>query len=331
MIDFRTIIPIGKSADTINHTQQQMLLGSCFAENIGTVLTSKKFRTDINPFGILYNPLSIAEALYRMLDGRPFTADELFLHKGVWHSYDHHSRFSHVDRDVCLQQINTRLKAAATRVKHTDWLILTWGTAFVYYLRESGKVVANCHKQPESVFDRNRLSPDEIVTIWNDLIGRIREVNPAVKIIFTVSPIRHFKDGAHQNQLSKSTLLLAIEKLCIQFAGTHYFPSYEIMMDELRDYRFYASDMLHPSELAVEYIWQRFSECYFDTGTCSLIDEWEKLEKSICHRPFAPQSIVYKDFVMQNLFKLKKMSEKYPYFDVRKEVESLEKLLINLH
>lgn len=311
----------------MSHSQQILLLGSCFAEHMGEHLADNRFQADINPFGTLYNPLSVAGAIERLADARLYLEKELFKYAGVWHSRDHHSRFSHPDREICLQQINDSYIRSAGRFKQTDWLLVTFGTAFVYFDKEDGNVVANCHKQPERNFDRRLITPEEIVARWRKTIDRINRNEHPFKIIFTVSPIRHIRDGLHANQLSKSTLLLAIDRLCQDCPEAEYFPAYEIVTDELRDYRFYASDMAHPSDTAIEYIWERFSETYFSLKTINLCQEWQKINKALNHRPLIPDSTAYKNFIMQNLLKMKNISEKYPFFDLRKEIRYAENLL----
>ena len=330
-MEFRTIVSIKKLPYSITHEQKIMMLGSCFAENIGKYMQQYKFNIDLNPFGILYNPASIAHSLYMLLQNKTFAEFDLFREGQLWHSFSHHSRFSHIDLHTCLNEINTRLAQGAIILKNADWLIITWGTAWVYRLTETGEIVSNCHKLPEKYFIRQRLCPNEITDMWIPLISELLQENPRLKILMTVSPVRHFRDGAHANQLSKSTLLLATELLCCTFSDNcFYFPSYEIVMDELRDYRFYDSDMVHPSEQAVEYIWEQFSLSCFSEKTRQENAEWGKIFKSLNHKPLTSDLNAYKDFVMQNLFKLKKFHQKYPYFDLSNELKSLECLLKSL-
>lgn len=204
-------------------------------------------------------------------------------------------------------------------------MVITLGTAYVYRLKSTGKVVANCHKLPEKMFDRSMLSVAEIVSEWKGLLLSLWEQCPELKLLFTVSPIRHWKDGAHGNQLSKATLLLAVEALQTSYPERiAYFPAYEIMMDELRDYRFYANDMLHPSELAVDYIWQRFTENFLSDETKGFLKEWAEIQKAINHRPFQPKSEAYKRFLSQTLLKMERINEKFPFFDSTKEMEIIK-------
>ena len=302
------------------------MLGSCFAENIGKKLEENKFKTDLNPFGTLYNPSSIAEAIRMLLYPERFTGDDLFRHEGVYHSFSHHGRFSSPSETECLENINGRLFSSAEIIRKARRMIITLGTAWVYRLRSTGKIVSNCHKLPEKMFDRQMLSVDEITTEWKSLLLSLWEQNPELKILFTVSPIRHWKDGAHGNQLSKATLLLAVEQLQKDFPEqTAYFPAYEIMMDELRDYRFYADDMLHPSLQAVEYIWERFTETMLSRETQAILKEWKDIQKAINHKPFQPKSEAYKHFISQTLLKMERLNEKFPYFDMTNEIAVIKK------
>lgn len=325
-MDLYTRISIPKAPFAFSYTEQTVLLGSCFAENIGKKLEESKFKTDLNPFGTLYNPSSIAEAIRMLLHPERFTSDDLFRHEGAYHSFSHHSRFSSPSETECLENINGRLFSSAEIIRKARRMIITLGTAWVYRLGSTGKIVSNCHKLPEKMFDRQMLSVDEITTEWKSLLLSLWEQNPELKILFTVSPIRHWKDGAHGNQLSKATLLLAVEQLQKDFPEqTAYFPAYEIMMDELRDYRFYADDMLHPSLQAVEYIWERFTETMFSRETQAILKEWKDIQKAINHKPFQPKSEAYKHFISQTLLKMERLNEKFPYFDMTNEIAVIKK------
>ena len=253
-MELYTRILLPKARFSFSYEDLVVMMGSCFAENIGRKLEENKFSVDINPFGTLYNPASVAEGLRMLLRPEYFTPGDLFQHEGIYHSFTHHSRFSAPSEEECLGHINSRLSESSDFLRKATRLVITLGTAFVYRLKSDGRIVSNCHKLPEKMFDRQRLSTQEIVEDWKPLLLALWEQNPALKILFTVSPIRHWKDGAHENQLSKATLLLATDALQKDYPGRiAYFPAYEILMDELRDYRFYADDMLHPSPLAISY------------------------------------------------------------------------------
>lgn len=323
-MNFRTQVDLPKREPEIRHSDRIMLFGSCFAENIGNLLLTNKFRCDVNPFGVLYNPLSVAEAVRRILAKKTYNREELFGWGGRWHSFMHHGSFSGASPEDCLRRINARLEPASAVLPHLDWLMITWGTAWVYTLKETGTVVGNCHKQPDKIFSRRLLSVEEIVTAYTTLLKALREKNPTLKVLFTVSPIRHIKDGLHGNQISKSTLLLAVHALQQQEEGCYYFPAYEILMDELRDYRFYAEDMLHPSPVAVTYLWECFSASYFGTDTLRIMKELEGIAKALNHKPFDAQSETYRNFLTQIVLKINRLKEKFPYFDLQKELEQCQ-------
>lgn len=292
-MDLQTVVKLDKPEFQIDYVTRLMMLGSCFVENIGAKLEYFKFNTDINPCGIVYNPMSVAATLELLLDNKRFTEGDLLLNNHQWVSLHHHGRFSATEAETCLQNINTRLQEAVAHLAKTDVLIITWGTAWVYRHRASGKIVANCHKFPATDFERFRLEVEEIVAVYMALIGRLLEVRPSLKILLTVSPIRHWKDGAHGNQLSKAVLLLAADRLTKQFSRVSYFPSYEIVMDELRDYRFYAEDMLHISPQGVNYIWEKFCDLYLKKDTREKMCRIDKLNKILLHRPTDPSDENY--------------------------------------
>ncbi len=326
-MQLQTTVTIPQSSSPIDYAHKLLLVGSCFAENIGNKLTANKFQVDVNPFGILYNPLSIKSALQDLIDNRLFCDNDLFEHQGIYNSFAHHSRFSATDADSCLSAINKRMDYSSKWLAESDYLIVTFGTAFVYFHKESNEVVSNCHKLPDSNFRRERISVERIVKEWQVLITKLQAFNPNIKILFTVSPIRHWKDGAHDNQLSKSTLLLAIDELVNEFDFCSYFAAYELVMDELRDYRFYAEDMIHPSNQTVDYIWQRFCETHLSKATQQQMAEWHDLQKALAHRPFNPKSETYKRFLEQNLAKLEQLTKKSPYFALSTEIAQLREQL----
>lgn len=321
-MDFRTFVELPLHGLKIKHSDRILLIGSCFAENIGRRLTENKFRCDVNPFGVLYNPVSVLEALSQIRSFKEYVPEDLFFYQERWHSPMHHGSFSDACRNVCLSGINSRLNRASGAFIQTDCLIVTLGSAFVYTAADSGRIVGNCHKLSESHFRRRLLTVEEIVAGYSEFIRENEKVNPGMKWLFTVSPVRHIKDGMHGNQVSKAVLLLAVERLRELFPSrVFYFPAYELLMDELRDYRFYAADMLHPSETAVTYIWECFVKSYFPEETRRLMREWEQIMKALNHKPFDPDAENYKSFLMQNVLKIERVKEKYPYLDVENELE----------
>lgn len=326
-MEFRTKIEIPKSNLSISHRSSILMLGSCFIENIGKLLVDNKFNTNLNPFGVLYNPKSISQALRLLIEKKKFTESDVFEHKGLYHSFYHHSIFSNIDIDKCIGEINAKIEKSSADLRQADVLFITFGTAYVFHSKKNNVVVGNCHKLPASDFDRYRLSVDDIVSDWESLINELKQINPALQIILTVSPIRHMKDGAHENQLSKSVLLLAIDKLREKMDGLDYFPSYEIVLDELRDYRFYNDDMTHPNPTAIKYIWECFSDTYFNDEVYPVIEEWNKIYRALNHRPFNMETDEYKHFLRQTMLKLKAFDEKYPYICCRDESSELESRL----
>ena len=327
-MEFSTPILLSTYATQGSHSKKMVLLGSCFAENIGKKLEEYKFLSETNPFGTLYNPLSVASAIQSLLDRKQYEAADLFKHEGCFHSFDHHSRFSSIDKGQCLNQINSKVHKACEHLKESSFLFITFGSAYVYRLKENNRIVANCHKLPDKLFKRELLSVETIVSTWTNLINKITKVNSNLHIIFTISPIRHLKDGAHGNQVSKATLLLAVEQLQGLFPEqTSYFPAYEIMLDELRDYRFYAEDMVHPSPLAIHYIWERFASSFMTSDTRKIMKEWDEIQKAMNHKPFQPDSEAYKKFIVQTLLKIEHITKKIPSFDTQNEIRALKSKL----
>lgn len=313
---------------TLACSDRLLLLGSCFAEHIGLKLHRYKFRSDTNPFGTLYNPCSIASAVRILKSDKLYTPADLFRYNGQYHSFDHHSRFSSFSEQGCLDAINGRLAESRENLPDTRVTIITLGTAFVYRLKESGRIAANCHKLPEKQFDRYRMEVAEITEVLRAACCELWEIQPGMRFIFTVSPIRHWRDGAHGNQLSKAALLLAVDALVKEYpASVTYFPAYELMMDELRDYRFYADDMVHPSALAITYIWERFVSGYVAPSSLEAMKEWDKIARALEHRPFDERGEAYQKFIVQTLLKMERITQKFPSFDIRNEIDMLKSKL----
>ncbi len=320
-----TIVETPKNIPDISHDKKLLILGSCFAENIGTQLKQNQFDVDINPFGILYNPLSISQSLNDIILKKIYTHNDIFEYNNLWHSDMHHGSFSNNNAKSCLGNINNRISNAHLNIQHSNcYIIITFGTAYVYYRKNTDKIISNCHKQPERFFDRKKLSSHVITEIYKPLIKRLKNISPNIKILFTVSPIRHARDGMHENQLSKATLLLAIDELCHEFPDVaFYFPSYEIMLDELRDYRFYKDDFIHPNSLAIEYIWHRFASAVFSSKTKSIIDECSKINKLLQHKPFHPNSKDHQLFLSQTVLKIELLKKKYPNLEFNFDIPQI--------
>jgi hypothetical protein len=332
-MDFRTHVQIPEVSFKIDHSAKMMMFGSCFSENIGSKLQQSKFNVDVNPFGILYNPMSVSSSLRRLLHKTEFTESDLVYNNEMYHSFMHHGSFSDTDKDICLKKISERYNKAADFIENADMFLITFGSAYVYRLKpavykDKYEIVGNCHKFPSEMFERTRLSVEEIVEEWRSLIMLLKDVNPDVKFVFTVSPIRHWKDGAHENQISKSILHLAIDRL-ISFFGDdlQYFPAYEIMIDELRDYRFYEDDMNHPTSFAVDYIWKLFSKAFFSDATLSINKEWSQIRKSINHKPLFPATNSYRNFLKQTVRSLNNFALKYPFISCENEIDQISFIL----
>lgn len=302
-----------KPMPVVDYDRPFLLLGSCFSEHIGQRLLQSRFPGCVNPFGVLYNPQSILQALQRLWDNKPFTADELVHAGGLWHSFMHHGSFSSADADTTLQHINSAYSQSALRIAETKTYLITFGSSWVY--EYEGKVVANCHKMPQKAFTQRRLTVDEIVLPWKQMIAQIQQQVPDAEFLFTVSPMRYREHGPLAAGTNKAVLLLAVEQLTQQ-PGVHYFPSYEIMMDELRDYRFYAADMIHPSDVAVGYIWERFRDTQLTREAQTLLPRIEHLTKQLAHRPLHPDSDESQRFQQKLQEEIALLKQQYPHLDL---------------
>lgn len=327
MNQYYTEVGLEKYEWKLGYSDKILFMGSCFTENIGDIMHGLKFQTNINPFGIVYNPKSIALSLQRLMAKQLYQASDLFEQNDYWGSFDFHGRYSGPSAEEALTGMNRQVEKGHQFLQQADYLVLTFGTAWAFELKQTGQTVANCHKFQATDFMRYRLTPGEIVEEFKELLSALWKFNPNLKILFTVSPIRHLKDGANGNQLSKSTLLLAIDRLITGFGKERcaYFPSYEIVMDELRDYRFYAADLVHLSPVAIEHIWTKFKSCFFNAETNKIMAEIEKITKSMNHRPLKKESYGYVNFLNQNLEKLRGLTINFPYLNLRNEIEHFEK------
>ena len=312
---FTTKVPVKTYEFPINYESKLLLLGSCFAENMGEKFHYFKFQTTINPFGIIFNPISIEKLVNRVVNQKKFTEIDIFYHNDLWHSYEVHSECSRADKSVFLQELNDTLHAMHRQITEATHVILTYGTSWVYRLKSSNEIVANCHKVPQSEFTKEIISPETIAQSIRNTIDTIHQINPDCKFIFTVSPVRHAKDGFPENQRSKAHLITAIQTILNPKSSfLNYFPSYEIMMDELRDYRFYADDMLHPSQTAIDYIWIRFFENYVNTDCFATMQEVCNIQKGLAHRPFNPETKSHQQFLETLNQKIIKLKAQFPHF-----------------
>ena len=292
-MNFRTEVNPSKAPISISHKDKVLFIGSCFTENIGNKFKTSGFETDINPFGIMYNPLSICECLQRVAANEVFRSEELVKIGEYWKSYSHHGDFRSTDRQKCLQMINSHLVSSHEFLRQARFVILTLGTSWIYSLKADGRVLANCHKLDSKLIERSLCSVETVLQSLHSAFVVCKEVNPNLQFIITISPIRHWKEGFRDNTLSKSVLQIAVDAFCRETSSI-YFPSYEIMMDDLRDYRFYATDMLHPTELAVDYIWEKFRRTFFSESCIHLCEDFNRLNAMFYHRPFNPESAEYR-------------------------------------
>ena len=313
MINFRTEVPIPKANKPISYRKNILMVGSCFTENIGNYLQNHYFPVLTNPCGILYNPASMAECIDSLVREKQLVASDLFYANGLWNSYHFHSRFSHPDRDTALSTMNHSLQTASIRLRSASHLFLTFGTSWIYRENVSKTMVGNCHKLPANTFSHERLSVDWMSELWEERFNQLFNLHHDLQVVLTISPIRHLKDGSYENQVSKSSLFLLVDKLISRFGAKKigYFPSYELVMDELRDYRFYASDLLHLSELATLFVQEKFNEALLDAEGNSIINDIGKLIKTLSHKPFQTNSP--------------------PYLEALNKVEEAAKMLITNH
>jgi lysophospholipase L1-like esterase len=315
-MQFRTQISLSKSNNPIDYNSRVLSFGSCFAENMADKFDYFKFQNETNQFGIIFNPVSIEKVIERTVTENWFTEKDVFFHNERWHSFEVHSDLSNSDRQELLETLNKAISETNKQLKEATHIIITYGTSWIYRNLESDEIVANCHKVPQKQFSKELLPVDVIQKSIQNIIDLIQTINPNVSFIFTISPVRHIKDGFAENQLSKSHLFTAVHQVLKTHNSkliTHnYFPSYEIMMDELRDYRFYTEDMLHPNQVAIDYIWHKFSENYISDESISLMQEVDEIQKSLRHRSFNPESEQHQKFLAKLQQKMKSLGEKWP-------------------
>lgn len=315
-MNFTTIVPITKSKSPIDYQSKIVSFGSCFAENMASKFDYFKFQNSCNPFGILFHPLAIENCISRSVNLELFDEKEFFFNNERWHNFDVHSDLSNTDKESLLVEINDLLVAVNKQISEASHIIITYGTSWVYRNKNTNKLVANCHKVPQNQFDKELLSVSTIEKSILNTVNLIEKINPNCKIIFTVSPVRHIKDGFVENQRSKANLIAALHSTFDnQHSKNSYFPSYEIMMDELRDYRFYAEDLLHPNQMAIDYIWERFVTSSIADVSYSTMNEIESIQRDLSHRPFNPSSESYQKFQTQLEDKINKIKSKFPFMN----------------
>ncbi len=311
-----TTVDLKPLEQQIDYQSRIFAIGSCFAQRIGDRLSESKFRSVTNPTGVLFNPLSIRSTLKRFMERRFVDIEELHEGDQGWYHFDFHSSLNAPTAEETLAHINRAIEMSHEALIESDWVIVTLGTAWIYELVDGGQLVANCHKQPAQIFCRRRVDVEEAYAAIREIV----ELLEGKKILLTLSPIRHLGDGACDNAVSKATLRLAIERACEELPNVNYFPAYEIMLDELRDYRFYSDDMVHPSSLAVEYIWERFSEVALTPQSRVTLDKVMRIIKAAQHRPNNPNSEAHARHCAAQIKALEALkgvdfSEEYEYFN----------------
>ncbi len=315
----QTKLPLEKqSKNLIGYNSSVLSLGSCFSENIGSKLDYFKFQSLINPLGILFHPKAIEALIENAVNEKTYTELDVFLNNEQWHSFDAHSKLSHTSKDDLLVHLNEQIKRTNAYIKKSTHIIITLGTAWVYQFIETKTIVANCHKVPQRQFKKSLLSIDAIYKSLIALIDLINKINPKAFVIFTVSPVRHLKDGFVENTLSKSHLISAIHQVITKQSSIEnnqlsYFPSYEIMMDELRDYRFYNEDMIHPNQTAIDYIWREFKNVWISNNALETMNAIDSIQKDMKHKPFNPDSKSHKKFLEKLELKKAQISSRFSH------------------
>ncbi|MBO9701363.1 MAG: GSCFA domain-containing protein [Sporocytophaga sp.] len=324
-MNLRTELTIENQGFTLSHQSTILTAGSCFAEVIGNKLKDAKFQSLVNPFGTIFNPLSLFSLLQNSIDNQYLSQDYFIQQDDIWYNYDFHSDLSALTKNELWDKIRVQINETNGFLKKVDLLIITLGTSYIYKLLPDNKAVANCHKKPSSYFSKNLLTSEEIVSAFSEVYPQLKKFNPDLKILLTVSPVRHIKDTITLNFVSKSILRVAVHQLTEKFKDVFYFPAYEIMMDDLRDYRFYKDDLIHPTSMAENYIWEKFSECYFSEETNNILVEWNQVQKALNHKAFNPYSAAHQKFLRDTINKLNKFKN---LFSVDSEIKALEKQLL---
>jgi hypothetical protein len=320
---FRTEIIPQVSDQKISLKTPIITMGSCFSDNIGSRLLDNKFDTLTNPFGVIFNPISINKLLQIAATNSTIEDENWVESHGIHLHYDMHSQHGSIDKAEAQINIKRAISSTHEQIKKSKWLIITWGTAIVYERKDTNEIVANCHKVPADLFTKRLLSNKEIIVNFESMIATLPD---DLNVLLTVSPVRHLKETLELNSVSKSTLRLACHQLSEQHNRVSYFPAYELILDDLRDYRFYKSDMLHPSEEAAEYVWNKFSQTYFNQSTLDFLNKWSKIMAAINHKPFNPQSEAHQKFIRNTIKVLNELNDQ---IDVSIEENHLQQQLLH--
>ncbi|MBS1627220.1 MAG: GSCFA domain-containing protein [Bacteroidetes bacterium] len=323
---------IKKLESSIHHQHKLFLIGSCFTENIGEKFKQHKFSVLENPNGILFNPVSVAEALINIIQNKQYTATDLFELNETWHSWQHHSRYSGITAQDAVNKINTSAKNAHEYLKQADYLFITLGSAWVYTLTDkasnakTGTVAANNHKAPADWFEKRLMNPAQVEAVLGTMLDHLGVFNPNIKVIFTISPVRHLREGVINNNRSKAVLIQAVHGLIEKLSKLYYFPAYELIIDDLRDYRFYAEDLVHPNYAATEYVWNKLIDAYTNAETKDLMKHIAEINIAYKHKPFNPLTNQHKKFLKTYLEKTKQLQEKYSYINFAEEIKYFNSL-----
>ena len=329
-MQFRTEVKIPKAPFSINHRHKVVSIGSCFAEQIGQKLTESKFDVETNPFGNLFHPIAIENAIGRIHSRVHYIANEIFEYNNLFFSWDHHSSFSNPSKVDCINNINQTIDKYNVFTRKADFFIITLATSWVYKIKSMDFIVANCHKFPQREFQKLLLTTNEIYDSLLKTVKYILDIAPNAKIIFTISPVRHIKDGIVENNLSKSRLINAVHHLVSQSNELFYFPSYELILDDLRDYRFYKEDMIHPNDLAIEYVWNKFQETWMDDKTTELNAQIHKMNLAMNHRAFNPKTVQHQTFLYNTAKEMKRLNEFLTEKNFDNEIKNLEEQIKNV-
>ena len=318
---FKLTLEAKPSKHLIEYEDKLMLIGSCFTENIGAKFKTHLFNVFENPYGILFNPISVSTALNEIVESKVYTVEDLFQHNELWHSWNHHSRFSAVQKEDALEKINASISAAHLFLKSANRLVITLGSAWLYHLTNNaplgkGQVVANNHKAPSDWFYKSLMGPADLMATLKNLVNRLQAFNPNLHIIFTISPVRHLREGLVENNRSKAVLIHAVHELISQSDKLDYFPAYEYVIDDLRDYRFYAEDLVHPNFAASGYVWDKLIETYMDTDTQSLMKQVAEIQLAYNHKPFFVGSVEHQKFIQSCIQKTESLLEAHPYLSL---------------
>ncbi len=303
----------------ITYSDKILLIGSCFTENMVDRLVQHKFKVLSNPHGILFNPLSVADSLNSYIDGKLYYDADLFQLNELWNSWEHHTRFSHIDKEVALSGINRSQEEAATFIKDAGWIVITLGSAFQYYLKENNRQVANNHRAPSQWFKKQLLSTDVIVQALSKTLDKLYAFNPNVQVLFTISPVRHIRDGVIENNRSKARLIEAVHTLCNTYKKAFYFPAYELIIDILRDYRYFDVDLVHPNYLATSYVWEQFVKSCMHVETQQTMKEIYAISIARSHKPRFPQTAAHQQFMSNYAAKVSNLIRQYPFIDLSDE------------